>query len=135
MDDKYILSGNKQGVVLLHYVGQKSPLFKDKKHEKVCSGVAFDPSTTKFATTSFDGMVYVYSMNDKDFFLSKTIEDAAATVMCSGVQFVADDMLLSCGDDYCSKLWDLNKLEDSKINFFGHTSDIKRMHVSPENGP
>jgi WD40 repeat protein len=80
-------------------------------------------------------MVYVYSMNEKDCFLSKTIEDAAATGMCFGVQFVADDLLLSCGDDYCVKLWDLNKLDDSKINYFGHTSDIKRMAVSPANGP
>jgi WD40 repeat protein len=135
LDDKYILSGNKQGAVILHQVGQKKPIFKDTKHEKVCSGVAFDLSGTKFATTSFDGMVYVYSFSGKDCFITKTIEDAAATGMCFGVQFVADDMLLSCGDDFCVKLWDLNTLDDSKMNFFGHTSDIKRIALSPDNGP
>jgi WD40 repeat protein len=119
---------------LLHKVGNKSPIFSEKKHEKVCSGVAFDPSGSKFATTSFDGMVYVYSFSEKDCFMTKTIEDAAATGMCFGVQFVADDLLLSCGDDFCVKLWDLNKLDDSKMNYFGHTSDIKRMCLSPANG-
>lgn len=133
-DDKYILSGDKQGAVCLHRVGQKKPLFKDTKHDKVCSGVAFNLSATSFATTSFDGMVYVYNMSEKDCYITKTIEDAAATGQCFGVSFVSNELLLSCGDDYCVKLWDLNNLEDSKINYFGHTSDIKRIGLSPENG-
>ena len=39
----------------------------------------------------------------------------------------------SCGDDFCIKRWDINRLhEGSKTNFFGHTCNVTCITLSPK---
>jgi WD40 repeat protein len=47
-----------------------------------------------------------------------------------GVVFKAlwqsDTHIISCGDDYCIKLWDIRSLKHGPVeNFLGHTSEVR----------
>jgi len=139
-DMKFIGSGGKNGKICIHKVGQEKPTWSETKHEKVLCGVAFSPDSKKFMTASYDGMVYIYGLNEGvNCYIDGTIPDAAATEMVFGGIWYDNTDLFTVGDDFCCKRWDPRKKDRdgtvaSKTNFFGCTNATSVCALSPKFG-
>ena len=131
-----IASGGRMGHVCVHRIaenGQQAPIFAEKRHDKVVSAISFSPKGDRFCSGSYDGFIYVYSVKHEEISLMQTIEDAASTGMVFGCAWNAEGEVYSCGDDFCIKRWDINRLhEGSKTNFFGHTCNVTCITLSPK---
>ena len=56
------------------------------------------------------------------------IEDAAAGYMVCDTLWCARDELLTAGDDYCVKMWELRRPRSPVASYMGHTSSAPRSH-------
>jgi len=131
---KWALSGYKTGTIMLHKIGKEDgePNWEEKKHDKVVSGVSFCPDNVHFCTVSYDGSCFVFDIADGNRPVhAKTIEDVAATGQAFKCIFRNPNEIITCGDDYCAKRWDLRRLGEGPItNFFGHTSNVTSLSLS-----
>jgi len=135
-DGRCVLSGSKSGTCLYHDVSRDEPISILDHHKKVAQSVDFSPDGSLICSASNDGTIQLYDVRaSKKAKCVNKIEDAAATgvVFCCKWRPQNENELLSSGDDYCVKRWDLRKtLSNGPVtNFFGHTSNVRTLCCSP----
>jgi WD40 repeat protein len=135
-DGKNIVSGNKSGTCLYHDVSRPEPISVMDHHKNVAQSVDFSPDGSLICSASNDGTIQIWDVRSsrKARCVSK-IDDAAATgvVFCCQWRPMNENEILSSGDDYCVKRWDLRKMGSTGpiTNFFGHTSNVRTLCMSP----
>lgn len=129
-----IVSGSKHGTLLIHDVGKAASKFKIQGHANVAYSVAFsDRGESKICSASRDGTVKVFDTR-RDGDLNRPdvcIEDAAAMGPVHQAMWRDEGEIMTCGDDYCCKRWDLRNIDKGPVEcYFGHTSVVRCMTLS-----
>lgn len=134
-DERHILSGGKKGKICLHdLTGEALPKTQFQAHSKVVYSVRFGPASAPMtmASSSGDGQVKIFDLRDTTK-AKVTIEDASVEGAVYKVLWRGSFELLSCGDDYCIKRWDIRKTKGGPTaSYLGHSSVVKAMEVSPD---
>ena len=86
-----------------------------------------DVVSSSQVSASSDGLVQVCDWRQgANWKAAQTIADAAAGGVCFGALWRLDKEVVTCGDDYCVKKWDLRSLKNGPIeNYLGHTSVVR----------
>lgn len=136
-DGRNAISGNKAGTCLYHDISREDPIVVMDHHKNVAQSVDFSPDGSLICSASNDGTIQIFDIraSKKARCVSK-IDDAAATgvVFCCQWRPGNEHEVLSSGDDYCVKRWDLRKVNVNSgpiTNFFGHTSNVRTLCMSP----
>merc|ERR1711904_630023 len=62
-----------------------------------------------------------------------SIDEAAAAGAVNQALWHSENAILSCGEDYCIKLWDTrNHMNGPITQFLGHTSPVRAIAISPD---
>lgn len=136
-DGKNIISGNKSGTCLYHDISRMEPIAVMDHHKNVAQSVDFSPDCNLICSASNDGTIQIFDIrHSKKASCVAKIDDAAATGVVFSCQWrpMHEHEVLSSGDDYCVKRWDLRKVDISSgptTNFFGHTSNVRALCLSP----
>jgi len=102
-------------------------------HEKVVNSTEVDGSGIQCLTASADGSAQVFDARCMGESSVIKIEDAAAGYAVNRAMWRAEHEVITCGDDYCMKRWDLRKFEDGPIMcFLGHTNCVRSMALSAD---
>lgn len=128
-------SGSKAGAMCVHdLLATKLSAFW-KGHENVVYSVDFESSGRQLCSASADGTVKIFDTRGvgEHKKAALVIEDAAASGIVYQALWRGDREIISCGDDYCIKRWDVRRLEDGPItSYFGHTSAVRSICISPD---
>lgn len=136
-DGRNIISGNKSGTCLYHDVSRVEPMLVMDHHKNVAQSVDFSPNNDLICSASNDGTIQIFDIRaSKKARCVAKIDDAAATGVVFSCQWRPQNEheVLSSGDDYCVKRWDLRKINVNSgpsTNFFGHTSNVRALCLSP----
>lgn len=133
-DNRFVLSGDKLGLVCFHDVEKSNPMCLVTGHDNVVYSCDFEEDGSTTCTASGDGTVQV---NDIRALNSAkpvvTIEDAAATGIVYKALWRNDREIVTCGDDYCIKRWDIRHLKNGPVtNYFGHTSIVRSIALTAD---
>lgn len=135
-DDAYFASGNKVGHICQHDVNVAEPVLSWKAHEGIVNSVDYEKSAGQLlCTASSDSTVKVFDMRlvgEDSTGMVVEIEDAAASEKVFRALWRNEREIVSCGDDYCVKRWDLRNLRDGPVcSYFGHVSPVRALELSP----
>lgn len=129
-------TGSKTGFVCIHDLPSSSSSLKWKGHEGVINSLEFQRGQSSvLCSCSSDGQVKVFDIRalGNDESATAIIEDAAASGTVYQALWRGSHEILSCGDDYCIKRWDLRKTENGPLqSYFGHTSVVRSICLSPD---
>jgi len=133
-DGAYLLSGGKTGKVCYHDLNVPAALCEFQGHEGVVYSQDFMRDGLLACTASSDGQVRIWDARNPRGLAGKgIIEDAAASGTVYQALFRGDKEIVSCGDDYCIKRFDIRKPNAGPVaSFFGHTSVVKSIALSPD---
>lgn len=135
-DDRHVLSGGKKGKVCLHDLdGEVAPKTEWQAHDRVVYSLRFGPgeSPQTLASASADGKVKVFDLRAVASGAKVVIEDAAVEGAVYKVLWRGANELLSCGDDYCIKRWDVRSTKFGPVaSYLGHSSVVKAIALSPD---
>ncbi|CAK9030007.1 Uncharacterized WD repeat-containing protein alr3466 [Durusdinium trenchii] len=129
------LSGGKDGMVVLNDLETGACIRTWQVHEGLVTSIALAKDGHQVCTASRDGRVVVFDINAGELpaCLVSDIEDAAAGYTVCHAVWCGEDELLSAGDDYCVKRWDVRKPRDPPLaSYMGHTSCVRSLAVSPD---
>jgi len=133
-DNRFCLSGAKNGKVCFHDLTRADPVCTMTEHESVVYAADFNEDCTTILSTGSDGTIKVLDL--KALSTAKPIleiEDAAATGVVYTAMWRKEYEILSGGDDYCVKRWDIRNTSDGPLtNYFGHTSAVRRVCMSAD---
>lgn len=108
-------------------------------HEKVVFSIDYnvhESSGQLICSTGSDGVIQVMDMRARNSpKQAAVIDDAAASGVCFEARWRSEYEIVSVGDDYSAKRWDIRCLRDGPItNYFGHTTILKKITVSTDSG-
>lgn len=129
------VSGSKVGAFCLHDIWSSKLLHAWKGHDGVTYSVDFDSSERKICSASADGYVKIFDTRalGEHKKAGTLIEDAAASGVVYQALWRGEHEIISCGDDYCIKRWDVRRLVDGPVtSYFGHTSAVRAICLSPD---
>lgn len=129
------LAGVKDGSVLMFDIQRSEPDSKWKAHEGLINSCCFDSDGHRILTSSRDGNVHVLDPRAGDMpdCLVSTIEDAAAGYVVYQALWCGDNEILSAGDDYCVKRWDIRMPANPPVaSYMGHVSGVKAISLSAD---
>lgn len=132
-DKRFSLSGSKGGCVCFHDVAKAAPVCAlPTQHDNVVYSCDFNEDGTTICTASGDGTIKVSDMRALTSAKAViTIDDAAATGICYQALWSGENHIVSCGDDYCIKRWDIRNIKEGPItNYFGHTSAVRAIALT-----
>lgn len=131
----FALSGSKDGMVVQNDIETGACIRTWQVHEGLVTSIALASDGHQVATTSRDGRVVVFDINAGSMpsCLVSEIEDAAAGYTVCQAIWSGKDELLSAGDDYCVKRWDIRNQRDPPLaSYMGHTSCVRSLALSPD---
>jgi len=127
-------SGSKTGRICLHSLTSEGLAQDWKGHSSVVRSIKFRSGggNSVLCSSSRDGTVKVFdtrtSCNDYPQFV---IEDAAASGPVNEALWRGESEIVSCGDDYCIKRWDVRQSGKGPVaSYFGHTSVVRAIALS-----
>ena len=132
-DKTKFIMGNKQGTLMYYDLTKPDPLCELQAHEGVVYSAEWNKESSMIATASSDGLIHLTDLRSAaQMVVNRTVEDAAAAGVCYQALWKGEYELLSCGDDYCMKKWDIRALKSGTVeNYFGHTSPVRAICLSP----
>eukprot|EP00933_Yihiella_yeosuensis_P050998 TRINITY_DN48822_c0_g1_i1.p1 TRINITY_DN48822_c0_g1~~TRINITY_DN48822_c0_g1_i1.p1 ORF type:complete len:576 (+),score=93.95 TRINITY_DN48822_c0_g1_i1:84-1811(+) len=126
------LSGDKEGLVCMHDLERSQAILSWKCHDNVVNGISFSPDDKKVCSASRDGQVQIQDAHNGDGLC--LLEDAAAGYAVNKAIWYNDHEVITCGDDYCIKRWDIRMPTNPPVeSYLGHTSGVKTICLSPDN--
>mmetsp|Transcript_70116 Transcript_70116/g.196469 ORF Transcript_70116/g.196469 Transcript_70116/m.196469 type:complete len:517 (-) Transcript_70116:225-1775(-) len=134
-DGMSVASGSKSGEICTHDIESAAPLTHGKVHDNVVHSVAYLDDATMLCSASKDGTVKIFdgrsiSQSARPMYL---IEDAATAGAVLQAVWHSQHQIVTCGDDYCIKRWDLRHLQNGPVqSYFGHTSIVRCVESSPD---
>lgn len=131
----FSLSGSKDGMVVQNDLETGTCIRTWQVHEGLVTSIALASDGHQVATTSRDGRVVVFDINAGSLpsCLVSDIEDAAAGYTVCQALWCGKDELLSAGDDFCVKRWDIRNQRDPPLaSYMGHTSCVRSLALSPD---
>lgn len=138
-----VSAGTQKGTVFVYDViaSSKAPVAKWSAHTNVVHSISFKASTEQgmICTSSADGSVSIHDLRASSPdgtgapLRAFEVQDAAAGGTVFKALWRGDKEVISCGDDYCIKRWDLRKLADGAVaSYFGHTSPVRTIEMSSD---
>jgi len=130
------VTGAKNGKMCFYSIEKAEPVcVMDEIHEGVVYSVDLNDDCTTLCSASSDGQVQLTDLRAATSGRVKniqTVEDAAASGVVYKALWRGEHEILSCGDDYCVKKWDLRNMKLGAVeNYFGHTSPVRTICLSP----
>lgn len=133
-DGHRIATGGKNGQVITYAKDREEPNCVIDGHTNTVYAVDFRDDCNTVCSCSGDGTIKIWDL--KAVTAAKqtaTIEDAAATGVVYDCLWRGEYEIISCGDDFCIKRWDIRKIGGGSItNYFGHTSTVRSICLSPD---
>lgn len=128
-------SGSKGGMLCLHDLQNPTPQQRWKGHDGVVYSLDFHKTSQAICSASADGTVKIF--DTRNFGTKEAdnlvIEDAAAAGSVFRALWRKEFEILSCGDDYCIKRWDIRSVRDGPVgSYFGHTAVVRTIVLSPD---
>eukprot|EP00933_Yihiella_yeosuensis_P041851 TRINITY_DN36252_c0_g1_i1.p1 TRINITY_DN36252_c0_g1~~TRINITY_DN36252_c0_g1_i1.p1 ORF type:complete len:511 (-),score=87.65 TRINITY_DN36252_c0_g1_i1:274-1806(-) len=143
-DSTFALSGSKLGAMCFHDVATSACVSKWQGHLGVVHAQDFQgPSHDILCSASSDGTVKVFDIRK----VSRSSEaeageaadseieiaDAAASGPVLSACWRSSNEIVSCGDDFCAKVWDIRNFSAGPlISFFGCTSPVRSLACSED---
>eukprot|EP00929_Paragymnodinium_shiwhaense_P076682 TRINITY_DN39468_c0_g1_i1.p1 TRINITY_DN39468_c0_g1~~TRINITY_DN39468_c0_g1_i1.p1 ORF type:complete len:491 (-),score=122.01 TRINITY_DN39468_c0_g1_i1:88-1560(-) len=130
-----LLSGSKDGTLCVHNVTVDAAQVSLKAHDGVLQSLALDKVGFTLCTASSDGAVNVYDLRELENASSPvfTLEEAASSAAVYKAVFRGEKEIVSCGDDFCIKRWDMRMPKDPLVqNYFGHTTAVRSLAMSDD---
>lgn len=130
-----VLSGSKDGLIVMNDIETGTCLTAWQVHEGLVTSITLGEDGHKVVSTSRDGRVVVFDTNAGMWPSCQIcdIEDAAAGYTVCQALFCGREEVLSAGDDYCVKRWDIrNQREPPLASYMGHTSCVRSLALSPD---
>lgn len=131
---RHCISGDQDGMLVLHDIETQQMLCESAAHEGVINSCSYSEDEQTHCTASADGTVQVRCFRTPT--TSKPvliIEEAAAAGSVAQALWRDQNRILSCGEDYCIKLWDIRNIKHGPIvQYLGHTSPVRAITLSPD---
>jgi WD40 repeat protein len=131
----HFVAGAKNGHLSYHDMTKPEPVsLMEDIHEGVVYAVDMHQSGNQLCSASSDGLIQIADFRASGGWkATTTIEDAAASGVPYSVLWRGDRELVSCGDDYCVKRWDIRNLKQGTVeNYLGHTSPVRKIAMSED---
>lgn len=143
MDGDQVAGGTQKGTIFVYDLNapSKGPVSRWAAHTNVVHSITYKPSTEQgmICTASGDGHLRIFDLRatapggTAEPLRALEVPDAAAGGTIFKALWRGENEVISCGDDYCIKRWDLRKLADGAIaSFFGHTSPVRTVELSSD---
>lgn len=139
-DGALVVSGNQHGIQNLHDMQTGAQIASWKGHDSVVYSSRFDASGKQICSCSSDGSVRIFDVaklraetDSEKAPYTLLIEDAAASGTVYQAVWRGDHEIISCGDDYCAKRWDMRQIAKGPVAcYFGHTAVVRSICLSPD---
>lgn len=133
-DQHTLASGSKSGALCTHDSSHQSPQAMWPGHDGIVQSVNFSRKTPSLlCTASRDGTVKVFDMRTASSGAAVVKIEECAAAGCVYHAVWRQDDILSSGDDYCIKRWDLRRTTEGPImSYFGHSAAVKTLEMSPD---
>lgn len=134
-DISLLASGEKKGEIFIHDASAAECVVKAQVHKSVVYAVDYQGASSTICTASKDGSVKVVDSRGMapEGKADLTIDDAAASGAVWQARWRGQHDILSCGDDYCIKRWDIRNIDQGPVSsYFGHTSVVRSLELSPD---
>lgn len=134
-DSLALVSGSKSGVICLHDAAAQACQHSMQAHSSVVHCLDYRRNSSVICSASKDGAVKIFDTRNlsHEGKADAMIEDAATTGTVLQALWRGDTEIISCGDDYCIKRWDVRSLDEGPVSsFFGHTSTVRALCISPD---
>eukprot|EP00746_Dinoflagellata_sp_MGD_P078736 gnl/MRDRNA2_/MRDRNA2_31463_c0_seq1.p1 gnl/MRDRNA2_/MRDRNA2_31463_c0~~gnl/MRDRNA2_/MRDRNA2_31463_c0_seq1.p1 ORF type:complete len:582 (+),score=130.65 gnl/MRDRNA2_/MRDRNA2_31463_c0_seq1:84-1748(+) len=135
MDQNRFATGGQRGQVITYDRNNPSPLCQiEDAHTNTVYGVHYRDDCNTVCSCSGDGTIKIWDLQAvRSAKAMAKIDDAAATGVVYDCRWRGEHEIISCGDDFCIKRWDIRKLGEGSItNYFGHTSTVKSICLSED---
>jgi len=128
-----VVSGSKNGGVVFSDISTSQVVARfDGLHDNVVYSCSFSEDGRQVCTASRDGNVHVVDARDPTYRVA-TLEDAAAGYAVSKALWLEDREVMTCGDDFCIKRWDLRMPTDPPIAcYLGLTTNVTTLALSAD---
>ena len=129
------LAGASDGSIGMHDLETGTCITSWPMHEGHVTSIKISDDGSRVCSTSRDGRVVIFDMNTSSMAscVMAEIPDAAAGYTVCDAVWCGESQLLSAGDDYCIKRWDLRKrIEMPLARYMGHTSCVRSLALSPD---
>lgn len=140
-EGRHSASGSKSGSILIHDVASQALVRGFEAHGSVVYSCDFCRlpgsgcgSGNLLCTASADGSIKTFDFRtDSSAKDSLVIADAAASGSVFQALWRGSREIISCGDDYCIKRWDVRKPDAGPIScYFGHSTVVRAVDLSPD---
>lgn len=129
------LAGSSDGSIGMHDLETGTCITTWPMHESHVTSIKIDHDGRRVCSTSRDGRVVVFDHNTSSMAscVMAEIPDAAAGYAVYDAVWCGDTELLTAGDDFCIKRWDIRRPNDLPMaRYMGHTSCVRSLAVSPD---
>ncbi|CAJ1456481.1 unnamed protein product [Effrenium voratum] len=135
LSSDFVLSGSKEGLVVLNDIETGTCIRTWQVHEGLVNSLSLAADGHQVVSTSRDGHVTIFDINAGSWPSCQVsdIEDAAAGYTVCHAIWCGHNQILSAGDDYCVKRWDIRNQRDPPLDsYMGHTSCVRSLALSPD---
>eukprot|EP00931_Biecheleriopsis_adriatica_P029732 TRINITY_DN17602_c0_g2_i1.p1 TRINITY_DN17602_c0_g2~~TRINITY_DN17602_c0_g2_i1.p1 ORF type:complete len:497 (+),score=123.60 TRINITY_DN17602_c0_g2_i1:52-1542(+) len=135
LSERGVVSGNKNGRIVLNDLNSTMCVNSGVVHEGLVTSCQFHEDSRKILTCSRDGSILVMDAGTaalSDAIVCK-IEDAAAGYTVCHALWCSEYEILSAGDDYGIKRWDIRMSTAPPVeSYMGHTSCVTALALSED---
>ncbi|CAE7262464.1 unnamed protein product [Symbiodinium natans] len=127
--------GSSDGSIGMHDLETGACVATWPLHESHVTSIKIADDGQRVCTTSRDGRVVIFDQNTSSMASCVTAEipDAAAGYTVCDAAWCSESELLTAGDDYCIKRWDIRRPNDLPLaRYMGHTSCVRSLALSPD---
>mmetsp|Transcript_41210 Transcript_41210/g.95770 ORF Transcript_41210/g.95770 Transcript_41210/m.95770 type:complete len:509 (+) Transcript_41210:60-1586(+) len=129
------LSGSKDGLIVMNDLETGTCLSAWQIHEGLVTSLTMKEDGHSVISTSRDGRAVVFDINSGAWPSCQVadFEDAAAGYTVCDAVWCGQDEILTAGDDYCVKRWDIREQREPPLgSYMGHTSCVRALALSPD---
>ena len=129
------LAGSNNGSIGLHDIDTGTCITTWPMHESHVTSIKIAADGRRVCSTSRDGRIVIFDLNTSSMascVMAEFPDAAAGYTVCDAV-WCNESELLSGGDDFCVKRWDVRRPKDLPVaRYMGHTSCVRSLALSPD---
>jgi len=129
------IAGSNAGHIAMHDIETAACVASWPLHEAHVTSLKMEQDGQRAISTSRDGQVVVFDLNNASTAscVICKLEDAAAAYAVCDALWCGQYEILTGGDDFCVKRWDIRKPGAAPLSrYMGHTSCVRSLAISPD---